>query len=117
MYKTDSILFKNREIEINLHIYLFKEGDYYICYSPTLKISDFGYDENEAFEMFKAQVKIFIDDLIEKGNLEAVLKELGWSKNSKKRTSPDVDKLVKDKKLLNLLAENQKNISFKAFRE
>ena len=64
--KTDG----NRVVNVVLEVQLIKEGDYIVSYGIT---------EDEAKEGFDGALEIFLQDTHEKGTLERVLLDLGWS--------------------------------------
>jgi len=57
---------------------IIKQGAKYIAYSPSLDISTVGNTEKKATERFYELADIFFEELINSGNLENVLSELGW---------------------------------------
>jgi predicted RNase H-like HicB family nuclease len=67
---------------LNLSVNFIKEGKSTIAYSPALDISTAGKTEAEAKKRFEEMVKIFFQDLIQRGVLEEVLTELGWKKTA-----------------------------------
>jgi predicted RNase H-like HicB family nuclease len=69
----------NRVVNVLLEVDLFKEGDYIVSYCPALELSSFGLTEDEAKEGFEGALHTFISDTHEKGTLERVLLDLGWS--------------------------------------
>jgi len=73
--KTDG----NRVVNVVLEVQLIKEGDYIVSYCPALELSSFGITEDEAKEGFDGALEIFLQDTHEKGTLERVLLDLGWS--------------------------------------
>lgn len=68
------------KIQFKLPISIFKEGKYFIAYSPALDLSTSGRSYEEAKKRFNEVVKIFLQELTRKGTLEEVLKNLGWQK-------------------------------------
>lgn len=67
-------------IFVNLPVSILKEGKRFIAYSPALDLSTSGKTYSEAKRRFAEIVDIFFEEISKKGNLETVLKELGWRK-------------------------------------
>lgn len=76
--------------QFNLPITVFKEGKYFIAYTPVLNLSVQGKTEAEAKERFVDAVVLFFEELEEMGTTEEVLFELGWEKIRKEWRSPAV---------------------------
>lgn len=68
-----------KTLEINLIVKLFKEGDYYIAYSPELQISTQGNSKRQAKQRFAERLQIFFERSIQTNTLEDRLKSLGWN--------------------------------------
>ena len=73
--KTDG----NSVVNVLLEVQLIKEGDYIVSYCPALELSSFGITEDDAKEGFEGILETFLKDTHEKGTLERVLLDLGWS--------------------------------------
>ena len=71
---------KKSILQFNLPITIFKEGKSYIAYSPALDLSTSAFTYEKAQSRFLEATKIFIDELIDMGTLDAVLFGLGWQK-------------------------------------
>jgi len=69
----------NRVVNVFLEVDLYKQGDYIVSYCPALELSSFGITEDEAKEGFEGALHTFIADTHERGTLERVLLDLGWS--------------------------------------
>jgi len=89
--KTDG----NRVVNVSVEVELFKQGDYIVSYCPALELSSFGSTEDEAKEGFEGALYTFLEDTHEKGTLEKVLLDLGWSlkKLPKVQYKPPVKKI------------------------
>jgi predicted RNase H-like HicB family nuclease len=70
---------EHRVVNVSLGVDLIKEGDYIVSYCPALELSSFGITEDEAKEGFEGALETFLRDTFEKGTLERVLLDLGWS--------------------------------------
>lgn len=66
-------------ISYALPVTIFREGAYFIAYSPALDLSSAGKSTKEAKRMFAEAVDSFFEELSEAGTLNAVLKDLGWT--------------------------------------
>lgn len=75
---------------VSLPILILKEGKYFIAYTPALDLATSGKTFKQVQERFTEVVKIFFDELSEKGTLEKVLSELGWQKHQKEWIPPIV---------------------------
>ena len=80
---------KKTGLEFKLSVSVLREGKSFIVYSPALDLSTSGKTYEEARERFNEIVNIFFEEIIKKGTLEGVLKDLGW-KHAKKRWNPPV---------------------------
>ena len=76
---------KDYQVNVSLPVQIIKEGNVYVAYCPVLEIATQGDTYEQAHEMFQELVKVFFDDLIERGTLEKVLLDLGWQKASQGR--------------------------------
>jgi len=67
----------------------FKEKDQFVAYAPTLDLSTAASSQEKAKKMLSQAVEIFFEELIESGNLEEVLIELGWQKINNRFMPPE----------------------------
>ena len=77
-----------KSFEIEVEVLLVKEGDYWVSYAPSLKLSSYGDSQAEAKRGFSEALSIFIDDTIKKGTLERLLIDYGWTLSSKAYQPP-----------------------------
>lgn len=66
--------------ELQLAVNFIKEGRKVVAYSPALDISTVGNTEREAMKKFEEIVKMFFEDIVERGVVSDVLSGLGWKK-------------------------------------
>jgi predicted RNase H-like HicB family nuclease len=66
-------------LDIVVEVLLVKEGDYWVSYAPSLKLSSYGDSKEEAKKGFAEALRIFIDDTSRKGTLERLLIDYGWT--------------------------------------
>ncbi|MFA5403627.1 MAG: hypothetical protein WC358_01715 [Ignavibacteria bacterium] len=76
-------MLKTKEIKLKLLLGILKEGEYFVAYCPAFDLSGYGYSEKEAKSSFEKNVEIFLEETIEKGTLEKVLLNLGWTLRKK----------------------------------
>ncbi len=81
---------KKAFLEVSLPVSITKEGKHFIAYTPALDLSTSADSVGEVKKRFDEVVQIFFEELIEKGTLDDVLKELGWTKTDKKWSPPVV---------------------------
>ncbi len=72
---------KNQQnnFDLGLEVLLLKEDDFIVAYCPSLNLSSFGSDIQEAKKAFHEALQLFMDDIIERGTLEKALLDLGWT--------------------------------------
>lgn len=73
----------------NLPISIFKEGNFFIAYCPVLDLTTSGKSFEEVRKRIQEAIEIFFEELISRGTLEDVLKDLGWRK-VKNRWQPPI---------------------------
>lgn len=70
----------NRKVKIT--VFIGKEGDAFVIYSPALDLSSCGKTVPEAQRRFAQAVDAFFEELEEMGTLDEALASLGWIKTS-----------------------------------
>ena len=68
-----------------MYLQIFKDGDYYVAYSPELEISTYAKSKKLVEERFKERLEIFIDSGLSKGTLHKNLTDLGWVVDESKK--------------------------------
>ncbi len=76
--KKDTIQIDQDEFRLNVDIYVFREGENYISYCPSLDICSSGKNFNDAVKNFYEAFELYADYWTEHGTLEADLKAHGW---------------------------------------
>ena len=66
------------QVDAQVKVIFIQDGDYIVAYSPALNLAASGESEKKAKDSFSITLKIFVDDLLKKGLLEAELESLGW---------------------------------------
>ena len=67
-------------LEFKLPVSFLREGKKYVAYTPALDLSTSGRTYEEAKRRFREIVSIFFEELIKKGTLDEVLRDLGWKR-------------------------------------
>lgn len=78
------------KFNLQLPVSVFKEGKYYVAYTPALDLSTSGKSYEEVKKRFNEVVNIFFDELVKKGTLNEVLKNLGWQKVKRQWAPPSL---------------------------
>ena len=69
-------------IPIEYDVLVFKEENTYVAYCPELDISSCGSDIQQAKEMLKTAVRLFVEEAEKMGTLEDILDESRYKKNN-----------------------------------
>ena len=77
----DRINVSKENISSQLAVFLFKEEDSYIAYSPALDLSGYGKTEEDARNSFNITLKEYFDYCVDKGTLYQDLVNHCWTKN------------------------------------
>lgn len=77
-------------IVYKLPVTVFREGDAFVAYTPSLDLSSVGTTEHDAKRMFVEAVETFFEELTEMGTLDVVLKDLGWTRHNGALQPPKV---------------------------
>lgn len=75
-------------IPIDYDIIVFKEDDTYVAYCPELDVSSCGNTVEQAKEMLKTAVRLFIEESEKIGSLKEILEESRYKKDEKGRWIP-----------------------------
>lgn len=79
---------KQAGFSLNLSVIFLREGDSFVAFSPALDLSTSASSFEKARVRFGEVVRIFFAEIMKKGTLEEVLRDLGWQKNNKKWEPP-----------------------------
>ena len=90
------------KIDVNIPLTIFKEGDYFIAYSPVLDLSTSAKSFKKTQERFHQAVGIFFEETLKKNTLDEVLLGLGWQKIKKNWTPPSLISCQPEKVRVNL---------------
>jgi predicted RNase H-like HicB family nuclease len=69
-------------IPIEYDVIVFKEDHTYVAYCPELDISSCGQDVQQAKEMLKTAVRLFVEEAEKMGTLEDILDESRYKEDS-----------------------------------
>ncbi len=75
-------------IPIEYDVLVFKEENTYVAYCPELDISSCGSDVQQAKEMLKTAVRLFVEEAEKMGTLEDILDESRYKKDPAGRWIP-----------------------------
>ncbi|MBI5742616.1 MAG: hypothetical protein HZA25_02150 [Candidatus Niyogibacteria bacterium] len=78
------------KFDIKLPVSIFKEGKYFVAYTPALDLSTSGKSYEEVRRRFNEVVSIFFEELTKKETLNEVLEGLGWQKIKKQWAPPSL---------------------------
>jgi hypothetical protein len=87
---------------VKLPVFIFKERDEYIAWTPALDISTCGESSKQVKRRFEEIVEAFFEEIIEMGTIDDVLKECGWKKVTKPKKRwipPAIDHAVEEVKI------------------
>jgi hypothetical protein len=90
--------------ELDLVLLSFKEDNTFIVYAPTLDLSGYGDNQEEADSSFEESLDEFLDFTIKNNTLHSELMRLGWKSNFKApfldillQKSPYLAQIVREK--------------------
>ena len=110
----DRINVSKENISSQLAVFLFKEEDSYIAYSPALDLSGYGKTEEDARNSFNITLKEYFDYCVDKGTLYQDLVNHGWNVKKNELETPRISFLItKNAELSNILEQKD----FKKYNE
>lgn len=77
-------------ITYSIPVSVFREGDYFVAYSPVLDLATSAKNFELAKKRFLEAVEVFFEELLQKGTLDEVLASLGWRKVRKTWQPPTI---------------------------
>lgn len=90
----DKIKVTTEGVKSELAVFLFKEDDNYIAYSPALDLAGYGKTEEDARDSFNIVLKGYFDYALKEGTLYQDLKEHGWNIKEHKVETPTISMLI-----------------------
>lgn len=116
-YRAD-LGFDSGKYHVGLSLIEFQEDEVIIIYSPALDLSGYGYNREEAKQSFSVALHEFFRYSNNKGTVDKVLKDLGWSisgsKKKPKYSPPKDSDLVHSNPMYNEIVNSK---SYKVSRE
>src|SRR3989338_3119306 len=76
------------DLEVEVPVFLMKEGKIYVSYSPMLELCSHGKTKRQAEKNFREAMQLFFEGLVEMGTLDEALEEMGWTKRKSSWESP-----------------------------
>lgn len=74
-----------KKIEINLQVFFFQEDGIFFAYMPSLDLTGYGYNPEEAKDSLTIVLDEFLKYTLNKNTLFIELRRLGWKIKSKKK--------------------------------
>jgi hypothetical protein len=68
-------------VAATIPVLFLRERRTYIAYTPVLDLSASGTSIERAKRNFERTLHLFLEDLLERGTLDQVLRDLGWSRH------------------------------------
>ncbi len=94
MTNLNYISFTNRGVEISVSLFVFKEGDTYIAYCPSLDLSGYDMTEESARSDFDYMLADYLNEQLRKGTLRADLALHGWKMGKVKGNEPELSDML-----------------------
>jgi len=69
---------KNIRIKAKINIFIYKDENSYIVYSPALDLTDYGATSSIALKAFRKSLKIYFEETTRMATLEKDLLDHGW---------------------------------------
>lgn len=110
----DKINVSSEKVSSELAIFLFREDDNFIAYSPALDLSGYGKTEEDARNSFNIVLKEYFDYAINEGTLYEDLKSHGWLLKKHKIETPKISVLVRQNDELSNILDKK---DFKKYHE
>lgn len=103
--KKNSIVFSDKGVDVTVSLFVFKEGDAYIAYCPSLDVSGYDYTADGACLDFEYMLMDYLNYQLDNGTLRADLVSHGWKLVGVKASEPELsDMLISNNQLRKLVA-------------
>ncbi len=79
MSRKDTLVKTGHTVKVSLQVKLIRDGDYIVVYAPALELSNYTSTPEKARQAFNEALKLFLEDTTERGTLERILLQLGWT--------------------------------------
>lgn len=106
----------DNRVSFNLDMYIFKDGDSYIAYSPALDMSAYGDTQEDAKKSFETTLEISFKYSLNKKTFKEDLLKHGWeikSLKQKKIKAPSTEELLKNNECLKDIINNKEYTRYK----
>lgn len=100
----NAITINGKNIKVSVSVYLFKEGDTYIAYCPSLDLSGYDTTEESAKADFEYMLKDWLKTQSENNLLEKDLKQHGWILNNNIASEPMLVDMMRKPSTADVLA-------------
>lgn len=100
----NAITINGNNIKISVSVYLFKEGDTYIAYCPSLDLSGYDMTEESAKTDFEYMLKDWLKTQTEKNMLKRDLEQHGWRLENNIANEPNLIDMVRKASTPDVLA-------------
>ena len=100
----NAITISGNNIKISVSVYLFKEGDTYIAYCPSLDLSGYDTTEETAKSDFEYMLKDWLKTQSENNTLRKDLESHGWRIEDNIANEPQIIDIVGNKSNPNVLS-------------
>ena len=94
MTNLNYISFSKDGVEISVSLFVFKEGDTYIAYCPSLDLSGYDLTEESARADFDFMLSDYLSEQLRNGTLRADLALHGWKMGKAKGNEPDLSDML-----------------------
>lgn len=110
MDSPNKIVNRDGHVSVTLDVYVFKDEDTFIAYSPALDISGYGDSEDAAKTSFSIVMNEYIAYCLTKRTLVKDLRAHGWKVKSlkqRKMSAPSFDTLLQSNETFKDILENK----------
>lgn len=110
MDSPNKIVNRDGHVSVTLDVYVFKDEDTFIAYSPALDISGYGDSEDAAKASFSIVMNEYIAYCLTKRTLVKDLRAHGWKVKSlkqRKMSAPSFDTLLQSNETFKDILENK----------
>lgn len=110
MESPNKIVNRDGHVSVTLDVYVFKDDDCFIAYSPALDLSGYGDSEEAAKSSFSIVMEQYISYCLSKRTLVKDLRAHGWKVKSlkqRKMSAPSFDMLLRSNEAFKDILENK----------
>lgn len=95
----------NNQVDINVSVYVFKDGDAFIAYCPSLDLSGYDKTEEKARSDFKYMLQDWLKTQVANGTLQKDLKAHGWNISINGGAEPGIGEMLGKQKSLRVVVD------------